>query len=177
MWINSITKLLESKFYLLFLLFMPFAAYSQNDSVIYHKNAIYFEMGGAGGSHSMNYERVFNLIPKLDASARGGFGFDNLIDYSDKFNPNFVLPVMAIVTYGNNHKIEAGVGQTFSSTIETDISTGEPARMSNFSTTFNIGYRYQNPDKRILIRAGYTPYIEFNEKYVHWAGVSIGFIF
>lgn len=125
----------------------------------------------------MNYERVFRLIPKLDAAARGGFGFDNLIDFSDNFNPNFVLPVMAILTYGNNHKIEVGVGQTYSSTIETEVSTGDPARMSNFSTTFNIGYRYQNPDKRILIRVGYTPYIEYNERYVNWAGVSIGFIF
>jgi len=177
MWVNRFTEQIESRYYLLFLFFIPFLVSAQQDAGGDKKNAIYFEMGGAGGSHSMNYERVFNLIPKLNASARGGFGFDNLIDYSDKFNPNFVLPVMAILTYGNNHKIEAGVGQTFSSTIETEVSTGDPARMSNFSTTFNIGYRYQNPDKRILIRAGYTPYIEYNERYVHWAGVSIGFIF
>jgi len=177
MWNNRITKLIESGYFLFFLLFLPISVSAQQDAGGDKKNAIYFEMGGAGGSHSMNYERVFRLIPKLDAAARGGFGFDNLIDYSDKFNPNFVLPVMAIAMYGNNHKIEVGVGQTYSSTIETDVSTGDPARMSNFSTTFNIGYRYQNPEKRILIRAGYTPYIEFNERFVHWAGVSIGFIF
>lgn len=173
--INISTLLISAVvFFLLLLTFTTFAQQETSDSM---KNAIYFEMGGAGGSHSMNYERVFRIIPKLDAAARGGFGFDNLIDFSDKFNPNFVLPVMAILTYGNNHKIEAGVGQTYSSTIETEVSTGDPARMSNFSTTFNIGYRYQNPDKRLLIRAGYTPYIEFNERFVHWAGVSIGFIF
>jgi len=172
-----VNRIIRRRYCLLLLFFIPFTVSAQQDSGGDKKNSIYFEMGGAGGSHSMNYERVFKLIPKLDAAVRGGFGFDNLIDYSDNFNPNFVIPVMAILTYGNNHKIEAGVGQTYSSTIETEVSSGNPARMSSFSTTFHIGYRYQNPDKRILIRAGYTPYIEFNERFVHWAGVSIGFIF
>jgi hypothetical protein len=88
-----------------------------------------------------------------------------------------VIPVMMNLMFGENHKLELGVGETFSNLIETDISTGEPARMSNFSTTFNIGYRYENTRKNILIRAGYTPYIEFNETYKHWIGVSIGFLF
>lgn len=160
-----------------FVLSMPYATFAQQDTSHYLKNAIYFEMGGAGGSHSMNYERTFPLIPMLDFTARGGFGFDNLLDFDGNFNPNVVFPFMAGLKYGNIHMLEIGVGQTFSNIIETDISTGEPARMSNFSTTFNIGYRYQNPGKRILIRAGYTPYIEFNETFKNWAGVSIGFIF
>lgn len=162
---------------LLLLLLISYSGYAQQDSTDYRKNAIYFEMGGAGGSHSMNYERSFPLIPLLDLTARGGFGFDNLLDFDGNFNPNVVFPFMAGLKYGNIHKVEIGIGQTFSSTIETDIHTGEPGRMSNFSTTFNIGYRYQNPRKNILIRAGYTPYIEFNETFKNWAGVSIGFLF
>jgi hypothetical protein len=161
----------------IFLLVLPFSSFAQQDTSYSMKNAIFFEMGGAGGSHSMNYERSFPLIPLLDFTARGGFGFDNLVDFDGNFNPDVVFPFMAGVKYGKFHKIEIGVGQTFSNMIETDISTGEPARMSNFSTTFNIGYRYQNPGKRILIRAGYAPFIEFNETYKNWAGVSIGFIF
>jgi len=133
-------------------------------------------MGGAGGSHSMNYERVVSLVPRLDLNARIGIGFDNLIDYNGNLNPDVALPVMATVMYGNHHKIEGGIGQTFSNTIETSINTGEPIRMSNFSTTFYLGYRYQNPAKRLLLRAGYSPYIEFNESYKHWLGVSIGFM-
>ena len=177
MFVDRFIKLNGSKCCFLFLFLFPCAVFAQQDSGGDKRNAIYFEIGGAGGTHSMNYERVFRLMPGLDAAARGGFGFDNLVDFNDKFNPNIVFPVMAILTYGKNHKIEAGVGQTYSSTIETDVSTGEPARMNNFNTTFNIGYRYQNPEKRILVRAGYTPYIEYNERFVHWAGVSIGFIF
>jgi len=161
---------------ILFLLFISLTGSAQQDTTGL-KNAVYFEMGGAGGSHSMNYERVIKLIPMLDLNARAGIGFDNLVDYNGKLNPDVALPVMATVMYGNNHKIEGGVGQTFTNTIETDIKTGEPARMSNFSTTFYIGYRYQNPAKRLLLRAGYSPFIEFNENYKHWLGVSIGFIF
>jgi hypothetical protein len=162
---------------ILFFLFISYTGYAQQDTTGRMKNAIYFEMGGAGGSHSMNYERVFRLIPMLDLNARAGIGFDNLIDYKGDLNPDVALPVMATVMYGNNHKVEGGVGQTFSNTIETNIHTGEPARMSNFSTTFYIGYRYQNPAKRLLVRAGYSPYIEFNETFKHWVGISIGFIF
>jgi hypothetical protein len=161
---------------ILFLLFISLTCSAQQDTAGL-KNAIYFEMGGAGGSHSMNFERVIKLIPLLDLNARAGIGFDNFIDYKGDLNPDVSLPVMATIMYGMRHKIEGGVGQTFTNTIETDIKTGEPARMSNFSTTFYIGYRYQNPAKRILLRAGYSPFIEFNENFKHWLGVSIGFIF
>jgi hypothetical protein len=161
---------------ILFLLFFSFTCSAQQEAAGL-KNAIYFEMGGAGGSHSMNYERVIKLIPLFDLNARAGIGFANLIDYKGDLNPDVAVPLMATVMYGMSHKIEGGVGQTFTNTIETDIKTGEPARMSNFSTTFYIGYRYQNPAKRILVRAGYSPYIEFNENFKHWLGVSIGFMF
>ena len=162
---------------LLILLFGTYTGIAQQDTASQNKNAIYFEMGGAGGSHSMNYERALNLKPKVKLNIRGGFGFDNWKDYNGKFNPDIVLPFMANLTFGKNHKIEGGIGETFSNTNETDIDTGNPRRMSNLSTTFNIGYRYQNPAKRLLFRAGYTPYIEFNERFQHWFGLSIGFIF
>jgi hypothetical protein len=170
-------KSLQTNVFILFMMFISYTSYAQIDTSSQKKNAIYFEMGGAGGSHSMNYERRMNFKPMLDFHFRGGFGFDNLIDYNGNLNPDVTLPFMATVTFGKNHKIEGGVGQTFSNTIETDIHTGEPARMSNLSTTFCLGYRYQNPDNRLLIRAGYMPYIEFNERFQHWAGVSVGFIF
>lgn len=161
------------------LLFMLVSLYgrAQSDTGAYLKNAVYFEMGGAGGSHSMNYERVLKLIPLLDLNFRAGIGFDNLMDYNGNFNPDMAMPFMITTMYGKHHKIEGGVGQTFSNTIETDIQTGEPARMSNFSTTFYLGYRYQNPAKRLLLKAGYSPYIEFNENYKHWVGISVGFMF
>ncbi|MEI8047852.1 MAG: hypothetical protein WCI92_10780 [Bacteroidota bacterium] len=171
------TRILRNNLVILFLLIVTFAGYAQQDTTSQKKNAIYFEMGGAGGSHSMNYERVLNLVPSLDLNLRGGFGFDNWKDYNGKINPDIVMPFMVTVTYGRNHKIEGGLGESFSNTNETDINTGDPRRMSNLSTTFCIGYRYQNPAKRLLIRAGYMPYIEFNERFQHWAGVSIGFIF
>ncbi len=162
---------------LLILLFGTYTGFAQQDTASQKKNAIYFEMGGAGGSHSMNYERIVKLIPLLDLHFRGGFGFDNWKDYNGKINPDIVMPFMVTVSYGKNHKIEGGLGESFSNTNETDINTGNPRRMSNLSTTFCVGYRYQNPAKHLLIRAGYMPYIEFNERFQHWAGASIGFIF
>ncbi len=162
---------------ILFLFFVTYSTYSQQETASQKKNAIYFEMGGAGGSHSMNYERVLNVKSMLDLNFRGGFGFDNWKDYNGKINPDFVMPFTVTITYGKNHKIEGGLGESFSNTNETDINTGNPRRMSHLSTTFCIGYRYQNPAKNLLIRAGYMPYIEFNERFQHWAGVSIGFIF
>jgi hypothetical protein len=66
---------------MLSLLFLTFKGYSQEKADSIKRNAIFFEIGGAGGSHSMNYERRFQLVPLFDVSARAGFGFDNLIDF------------------------------------------------------------------------------------------------
>ena len=164
-------------FMLLFIALAAGKGFAQNETDSFERNSIYFEFGGPGGSHSLNYERSVGIIPLLDFTARAGISWDNLIDFSGKFNPNFALPLMAGIMYGKNHKIEAGIGETYSNTMETNINTGEPDRQSNFSTTFNIGYRYHFVKKNIIVRAGYTPYIEFNERYKHWAGVSIGFLF
>lgn len=151
--------------------------FAQKDTIPSRRNAIFFEIGGAAGAHSMNYERAFNMQPKMDLGLRIGLSVSNILDYNGKFNPNIVIPAMVSGMYGRYHKLELGIGETFSSIIESNSGTGNPERRSNLSTTFNIGYRYQNPHSRVMFRAGYTPYIEFNERFKHWGGISIGYNF
>jgi hypothetical protein len=79
--------------------------------------------------------------------------------------------------YGQNHKIELGVGETFSNIVHVGITDFKPKRITNFHTILSIGYRYQKKSNGIVFRCAYTPIIEFNSYFRHWAGISFGYSF
>ena len=138
---------------------------------------MFYEIAGVGGPHTINYERIFVGRKLISFSTRIGIGFSDFIDYHGDFNPNITIPALGNMSIGKYHKVEIGVGQAFSNIVEVNTTTGAPDRGSYLSTVFNLGYRYQRPDKPFLFRAAYTPIIEFNQKFTHWAGVSIGYLF
>lgn len=150
---------------------------AQTDSLNFKKNAFYLEIGGVGGHASLNYERSLWRKNQFDIIGRVGLNFYNMVDFKGDFNPDLTIPFMAGVMYGRQHKAEFGFGQTFSSTIEADLDSGEPTRVNHFNTIFNLGYRYQKPGGGLLFRCMYTPIIEYQEVFYHWFGVSIGYTF
>tara|TARA_B100000809_G_C14997676_1_gene480363 strand:+ start:84 stop:554 length:471 start_codon:yes stop_codon:yes gene_type:complete len=156
---------------------MSLNLYSQTQDSTLQRNAVFYEFAGVGGAHTMNYERIFVGKKLVSFSARIGIGFSDLIDYYGHFNPNMTIPALINMSIGKKHKVEVGVGQALSSIPEVNTKTGDPDRGSYFSTVFNLGYRYQRPGKPFLFRVAYTPIIEFNEKFTHWVGVSIGYLF
>ena len=151
--------------------------YSQAQDSILQRNAVFYEIAGVGGPHTINYERIFVGKKLISFSARIGIGFSDLIDYHGRLNPNITIPALANMSIGNKHKVEIGAGQALSNIVEANTQTGAPDRRSYFSTVFSLGYRYERPDKPFLFRAAYTPIIEFNQRFTHWAGVSIGYLF
>ena len=78
--------------------------------------------------------------------------------------------------YGQNHKIELGVGQSIISVVQHDANFNAD-RVSNLNTLFSIGYRYQKSTGGILFRFAYTPIIEYNKHFRNWFGISIGYTF
>jgi hypothetical protein len=153
------------------------SANSQNDTIKIAPNIIYAEVGGVGGYGSINYERVLFNKNLFMFATRLGVGTYRLYDYSRDLNPDFIIPFSLNGYYGNNHKVEIGVGQTLSSIVQADFTNDNSKRETSFHTIFSIGYRYQVNTGGLFFRCTYTPVIEHNRSYKHWAGISIGYSF
>jgi hypothetical protein len=168
---------MKNRISLVVLFLISLSVYSQEQDSSRQRNAVFYEIAGVGGPHTINYERIFVGRKLISFSTRIGMGFSDFIDYHGNFNPNITIPVLVNMSIGKKHKAEIGVGQSFSNIVEVNTTTGAPDRGSYFSTVFNLGYRYEKPGKPFLFRVGYTPIIEFNKRLVHWAGLSIGYLF
>ncbi len=164
--------------YIIILLqFINFEANSQTVTKPDIHNVLYIEGAGIGGFGSLNYERIIPVKAHLGIGVRIGFSTYNIKDYTNKFNPDVIIPVAINGFYGSNHKIEFGFGQTISNIVRADYSSWKPKRETNLHANFTIGYRYQKNNGGIIFRCCYTPIIEFYKYYRHWGGVSFGYAF
>lgn len=159
------------------LIIISHEAFSQKDPTNIARNLLCLEVGGVGGYGSVNYERVVFSKKNLMFGMRLGISTYHIKDYTNKFNPDILIPLSINGYYGKNHKIELGIGQTFASIVHADIIDFKPTRITNFNTDFSIGYRYQKSTGGIVFRCAYTPIIDFNSYFRHWAGVSFGYSF
>ena len=151
--------------------------FSQKDSLRISRNLIYLEAAGAGGYGSVNYEKVLFGKKNLMFALRLGLGSYHIMDYTNKFNPDILIPLFVNAYYGKNHKIELGAGQIVANIAHVGYTDDKPTRTTNFHTGLSIGYRYQKNTGGIFSRYAYTPIIEFNKTFRHWVGVSFGYSF
>ncbi len=152
-------------------------SFSQTDSTDLERNHLYLELAGAGGYGSINYERVIYLKEHFTFTVRAGISTQHIVDFTNKFNPDIIVPFALNGLYGLNHKLELGIGETYSNIVHVSLTNFNPKRESSFSTYFSIGYRYQKKEGRFVFRCVYTPIIEFNKYLRHWAGISFGYSF
>jgi opacity protein-like surface antigen len=134
-------------------------------------NVAYFEVGGAGISHSMNYDRRFKKDNPEGFGFRAGYGGLLGLDLGGDIT---VFPVginyVKQVKTGMPHSIEAGVGTTYY------ITRGDKTLGNSFVTTFALMYRLQPQEKGLVIRAGYAPFHKNGNFYGH-VGAAIGYKF
>lgn len=152
-------------------------AFSQTDTLQMVHNFTYIEIGGIGGYGSLNYERLIFNKKNIAFAIRLGLSTYHIKDYTNKFNPDIIIPISLNGYYGNNHKIEMGIGQTIGSMVRAGDSGFETERNTNVHTSFLIGYRYQKKNSGIIFRCTYNPILEFNKHFRHWAGISVGYSF
>lgn len=126
---------------------------------------MYFELGGSGGIGSLNLEKTFRRTNDLAYSWSVGF---SLAPIDRNNGTGLVFPLMLHGLYGRkSHHLEFGFGQGITVTTKAHFFA---------LTTFALGYRYQNPDRRTYWRITYTPLVSYllDFQYQHWAGVSFG---
>lgn len=151
--------------------------FAQHDSVTAPVNYFYLEAGGAGGYGSFNYQRAVFSENHLIFALSIGLSTYHLKDYLNKINPDIIVPFSVKGYYGRNHKIELGAGETYTSIVMADPTEYTPKREKNFHSFFSIGYQFNKTTGGILFRVAYTPIIEFNAYYRHWACIALGYSF
>jgi hypothetical protein len=152
-------------------------SYGQKKTEGYIYNHFFAEVAGIGGRFSVNYERKFLHTKNLRFFARLGLGSIHLKDFNNKLNPDLVIPLALVATYGKKHHLEWGFGQTFTNIVTTDFDDGTKGRQSSLSSHFLLGYRFQKKGRGLVYRLTYTPLIEYNKYFRHWGGFSIGYAF
>lgn len=140
-------------------------------------NQIFAEIAGIGGRYSLNYEREFLKKSDFRFLLRLGLGSMHLKDFTNNFNPDLVIPFALVATYGKKNQLEWGLGQTFTNIVIANLENGGTQRQPGFSTQFTLGYRFQKQGRGLVYRLVYTPILEYNKYFRHWAGVSIGYAF
>ena len=128
--------------------------------------SVQVEIAGNGVFISINYERKFSN----GFSARAGVGpapFALFVPVS--FGKAF---------FNGNHHPEFATGFTYG-IYDAGRFTETGNRSQLFVSTF-LGYRYDNPEKRFIFRAGYTPFIRLTEltgenRYYPYFGMGLGF--
>ena len=142
-------------------------------------NLLYLEAGGAGGYWSLNFEKIVFQKKRFSLSPRVGISSYRFFDYSQKINPDFLIPFGVQSHFGKkNHKISFGLGITYANIVRANRFTFKTDRKSSFSTNLSVGYRYFPVAKKgLYLGIHYSPILEFNKYYRNWYALSFGYAF
>ena len=136
-------------------------------------NSVQLELLGPAGIYSLNYERVLWNGSGWKTAAQVGLSFFGNQNWKGM---NFPIAITQLKSFGNHH-LEVGVGALPNVVLYSSNAHEEPPQNLNGDIYFNgrIGYRFQNPERHFIFRAGYTPivYPEFG----HWGGIAFGWTF
>lgn len=184
-------KILFKALLISILLFSFISASAQDeDEKEFRKNTVYLELLGNGGYYSLNYDRIFEIKPKIKISTRIGFTY-----FPDLFGNGFrqVGPLTEVSIlyslFNNKHFLELGSG----------LSYFHQGYMINPGYTYNeavlffiprLGYRFQQPNGGLFFKIGFLPIYEWlvfkpqffplNREYHRWymyGGVAVGYSF
>jgi hypothetical protein len=151
-----------------------------NDSLRFtYKNSVQFELGGNGGFYSFNYERIILNGKRFKTSGRVGVAYyppsSGIID--------LWIPVLIneIYSFGKHH-IELGLGYAFTYSATRDAENNPSNWEWEGFYTGRLGYRYQKPNGRLILRAAFTAFLEGPPPFIYYnfhasGGVALGYAF
>lgn len=158
---------------LLITIICPALALSQDTNIVapIKRNSIYIEYAGQGLYPSVSFDRLYRTEKKMKTSFTGGL---TLIPIPDYFV--FSVPASYNILFGKRKsKLELGIGLTAMYLREGNIPVSHGYKDDNgvyhyeqfighehnFFAYFTpkIGYRYQNPNGGLFLRATLTPHI------------------
>jgi len=139
-------------------------------------NSIQIELFGHGLFYSLNYERIVINGERFKTSAQLGFSYyPPSTGVRDIWIPFLLNEIMSF----KNHHIELGMGYIFINEAVRTVDNEVESRFWDGILTGRIGYRYQKPGGRLMLRVAFTPLLEYSEpKEFHPSGgLAIGYSF
>ncbi len=139
-------------------------------------SSVQLELLGNGFAYSVSYEHI--LINKSKFKTAAQIGVEYL---PPNASVDFVLPVQVCQLYSfEKHHLELGIGYSFIF----DLWNEEKNKQMSGIFTGRIGYRFQKPDGKFLMRIGFIPlrthYRSIEGEYYKieaWGGISFGYAF
>jgi hypothetical protein len=125
-----------------------------------NRNSVQVEAFGHGLFYSLNYERVIFNGQRFKTTGQLGIAYyppsANLID--------LWIPLVVNELYSfNKHHIELGFGHVFVNVSSRDYNNEIVSREWDGFLTGRLGYRFQKPNGRFLMRVGFTPFLEYRD--------------
>ena len=167
------------RFFLIFLYFcLPLGSLAQRvngEGSFRSRNTIYLEGLGSGGFYSINYERLLLLKEKQAYGFRVGTSYFG----NSPSNLTLIGELFTLVGKGNHHG-DFGVGLTgiTSNNIE-PYPFG--VKKNRLLAVPRLSYRYQKQPGGLMLRAGFTPFIELSRVNINpfgpWLGLAVGHAF
>jgi len=154
-----------------------FQVLSQLPSKISNKHMVSIELGGIGGQGSINYERLLYVREKISLRARIGMGSYRIKDFTNRFNPDIIIPFGFTAYFGKKHMGILGFGQAFSNTVSSNRLANSPERTTSWSANFTIGYGFRKRSSRMTYRIAYTPIFEKYSTFKHWFSLALAYAF
>jgi len=167
---------MKKKLIVLFLSLFSISSMSQqaSEGSFQNKNSFQLELGGHGLIYSLNYERILLNGHKFKTASQIGISY---------YPPSAVmrdiwLPICINEIYSlGSHHIEGGIGYVIIREATRDMEDNLDEWFWSGVFTGRIGYRYQKPDGRLILRAGFTPFMEHGtaHEFHPSGGISVGY--
>ncbi|MFK7809997.1 MAG: hypothetical protein AB8F74_19485 [Saprospiraceae bacterium] len=138
------------------------------------KNFISIALLGPGTYYSLNYGRVLLSKSKYRLDATMGVSSFRLRDFTDSFNPDFVLPIGLEFITGGKHQFVVGLGNTTSSLVKISSIDFRKQRSWDQHGYLLLGYRYQKTESPYFFGLAYNPLLERYSVFRNWGIVTIG---
>lgn len=147
-----------------------------------YRNSVQVEILGSSNAYSINYEHILINRSRVKTGIRGGFGIMPPFNGATRLRYCFPILLNQQLSFGSHH-VELGGGVTI---LNSFSFVSEPVGYYYGSATafgaMSLGYRYQRPDGRIIVKVAYTPLLRvtsggYGSEFVQSAGLTIGYAF
>ncbi|MFA5817440.1 MAG: hypothetical protein WC865_17700 [Bacteroidales bacterium] len=170
---------MKTKLFIILLVVFTIPSFSQSTNTqndkLSHRSSVQFELFGHGMLYSLNYEYVVINRNRLKTTAQVGFSY---YPPSTGYRPTWIpISINELISFGKHH-IELGIGHVFITEMGHDVY-GEDRREWEGFFSGRLGYRYQKPNGRLIIRAGFTPLYEYSNDHAFHpsGGLAVGYSF
>ena len=161
---------------LITILFFCFPSAGQSDKTN-RSNSIALEVGGPGGWYSLQYGRVLLNKNKYQLEANIRFSSYHFRDFTQRINPDFVIPLSLQFLYGYQSKLSIELGHTIGSIVKVEETNFRPKRNTDHHLFFQVAYQYRKKNSPWFFAVGYTFLMEWYQKIRHWGNLSMGYYF